>query len=66
MSGFRALLDTAEVQLPYRYAIPLVIIFTLLHWLTSQASIFLDQRTSWTVWGIAYEDTHTGSVATVG
>jgi hypothetical protein len=58
--------STYYLSLPYRFAIPLMLASTLLHWLTSQA-LFLDRRTVLTVWNDdPYTDTRTGSVATVG
>lgn len=54
------------LQLPYRYAVPLLLSSMLLHWLTSQA-IFLDRRIVRQVWwGRPYTDNNVGSVSTVG
>ncbi|KIW04859.1 uncharacterized protein PV09_04041 [Verruconis gallopava] len=58
--------STYYLQLPYRYAIPLLLSSMLLHWVTSQA-IFLDRRIVLQVWwGEPYEDNDVGSVSTVG
>jgi hypothetical protein len=58
--------STYYLQLPYRYAIPLLVTSMLLHWLTSQA-IFLDRRIVQQVWwNEPYTDNTVGSVSTVG
>jgi hypothetical protein len=58
--------STYYLQLPYRYAIPLLVASMLLHWLTSQA-IFLDRRIVQQVWwNEPYTDNRVGSVSTVG
>lgn len=58
--------STYYLQLPYRYAIPLLGTSMLLHWLTSQA-IFLDRRVVEQAWqDEKYEESWTGSVSAVG
>ncbi|KAH7359931.1 hypothetical protein BKA66DRAFT_500046 [Pyrenochaeta sp. MPI-SDFR-AT-0127] len=57
---------TYFLQLPYRYAVPLLLGSIILHWLISQA-LFLDRRVVASIWwGIPYTESLRGSVATVG